>query len=254
MGMLHEVLAVEATKKQAAEHLLAETAGKFGKEHFFSGHVKTLAMLNDSPENHALEAAAREERALPTTVYDTLEYAFSLWVEAEDVTFQKNMTNTTAFADIVMGDITVATKVPVDELMGLEVRLDKIRGVLKLMPTIDAAKNWDKDTSRGDHVFVTRDAQKTSKTEKTATPVILYEATKEHPAQVKEVNKDVVVGTFEKRDWSGAVTAVQKSDVLKRIDDMISAVKAARMRANKTEVIQGTIGSKIVALIMEPLK
>lgn len=254
MGMLHEVLAVEKTKSETAAHLLAETAGKFGKEHFFSGHVKALKMLVDSPENLALEAAARDERALPTTVFDTLDYALGLWAEAEDVIFQKNLTNTMAFADIELNGKVVAQHVPVDELMGLEVRLDKIRGVMRLMPTIDAAKNWDKDASRGDHVFVTRDMQSTSKTEKQAQAVVLYEATKEHPAQVKEVSRDVVVGTFEKRDWSGAVTAIQKSDALKRLDDMIAAVKAARMRANKTEVIPGTIGKLIVDMILEPLK
>lgn len=252
--MLHEVLAVEKTKSEAANHLIAETAAKFGKEHFFSGHVKTLKMLQDSPENGALELAAREERALPTTVYDTLDYVFKLWAEAEDVIFAKNMTNTTAFADILLDGKAVVGKVPVDELMGLEVRLDKIRGVLKLMPTIDAAKNWDKDPSYGENVLVARDAQVTSKTEKITTPVVLAQATKEHPAQVKEASKDVVIGTFQKRDWSGAVTAVQKSDCLKRVDDLIAAVKAARMRANKAEVIHGNIGAIITGLILETLK
>jgi hypothetical protein len=254
MGMLHEVLAVEKTKSDAANHLLTETGAKFGKEHFFSGHVKTLKMIADTPENEAMSKAAREERALPTTVYDTLEYMFALWAEAEDVIFQKNVTNTKALADVELNGLIIATDIPVDELLGLEVRLDKIRGVLKLMPTIDAARSWDKALDRGQNVWVTRDAQTTSKTEKTMIPVVLAEATKEHPAQVKESTKDIVVGTFEKRDWSGAVTAVQKANCLKRIDDLIAAVKAARMRANKTEVIPGSIGLTISNLILETLK
>lgn len=254
-AMLHEILAVEKTRSASAKALLEETSMKFGKEHFFQGWEKSLSMLNESPENGATEQAARESRALPTTVYDTLDYALSIWAEAEDIIFQKNLTNTTAKADIVLTDgYVLARNVPVDELLGLEVRLVEIRNMLLRMPTINAAVEWVKDENLGKHVFKTKNPALTSKTEKRMFPVVLHEATKEHPAQVKESSKDEVVGTFKRIDWSGAATAIQKSDSIKRIDDLISAVKSARMRANSVEVLPGAIGKVLIDYLLEPLK
>ncbi|OHB85689.1 MAG: hypothetical protein A2Z38_04120 [Planctomycetes bacterium RBG_19FT_COMBO_48_8] len=188
-------------------------------------------------------------------MHDTLHYALKIWAEAEDVIFQKNCTNAVAMANIILTDGTVvAEDIPVDELMGLEVRLSRIKSVLTVMPTIDAAVNWEPDPAMGRHVFKAVEPQCTAKTSKTLYAVVLYEATKEHPAQVKEAAKDEVIGTFVKQDWTTAVTAQQKADTLKRVDDLIAAVKAARMRANKTEVVQRKIGSDIMQLILDPLK
>lgn len=254
MAMLHEILAVEKTRIEAANALIEDTKNKFGKDHYFYGHEKVLEMLTESPENAAMELAARESRELPTTVFDTLDYAVAeIWVAAEDVIFQKNLTNTKALADIVIDGRTIAVDIPVDELMGLENRLDKLRSVLMLMPTLEASMKWVPAPDRGAHVWECENEQTASKTEKYMVPVVLYDATKEHPAQVKEVGKDEVVGTFKRKLWSGAATTRQKADVLKRMDDLISAVKAARMRANKTEVIEAKIGEVIARLILEPL-
>lgn len=250
MAMLHEILAVEKTKTEAANALLKDTENKFGKDHYFYGHVRTLKMLTDSPEAEAMELAAKESRELPTTVYDTLEYALGIWSEAEDVIYQKNVSNTKALADIELDGAVVAAGVPVDELMGLENRLDKLRSVLMLIPTLEASMKWSPAPERGAHVWVNENVQTASKTEKRMVPVVLYDATDKHPAQVKEVGKDEVVGTFERVLWSGAATTRQKADVLKRMDDLISAVKAARMRANKTEVAQGKIGNIIAQQIL----
>ena len=254
MSMLHEILAVEKTKVEGVERLLLETSEKFGKAHFFHGYQKTLKMLADSPENDAIERAAREVKAIPTTVYATLEYMLDIWAEAEDVLFQKNCTNAVAKADIILDDKTVVAKdVPVDELMGLEVRLGKIKGVFTRMPTIDAAIEWKPDATIGKHVLKAVEPEQASKSTKTMYAVVLYEATKDHPAQVKEATKDEITGIFTKHNWTTAVTAQQKADTLKRVDDLLVAVKAARMRANKTEVVIRTIGKDIVKMLLAPL-
>lgn len=255
MRILHEILAVEKVKNEAADTLLRETGDKFGKPHFFQGFKKSLNMLKESPENTAIENAGAENRALPTTVYDTLEYMLGIWAEAEDIQFMKNVANTKALADITLASgLEVAKGVPVDELLGLEARLGKIKGLFLRMPTIDAAVEWVQDQDAGKHVFRTKHPTVTTKGEKKIYPVILHPATDKHPAQVREASKDETVGTFTKIEWSGAVTAVQKSEAIKRVDDMINAVKAARMRANKMEVEERRIGAKLVELLLEPLK
>ena len=68
MPALHELLAVEKTRTSQAVKLLKETLAKFQKaSQYFQGYEKSLKMIVDSAENTAIESAARESAALPTT-------------------------------------------------------------------------------------------------------------------------------------------------------------------------------------------
>lgn len=254
MTKLHELLAVEKTRSNAATKLLDETAHKFAKEHFFSGHLKTLTMLVDSPENQAIEAAARDEKTLPTTVPETLEYALKFWADAEDVIFAKNKTNQLANADLFFRGNTLVSNVPVDELLGLEVRLEKLRQVITAMPSLDASKEWAKSSSGRNGEYVSTTDEVTSKTEKVTTPVVMYEATEKHPAQIQIVNTDRVVGTFTKIIFSGAATSKQKADAIAVVDDLLVEVKQARQRANSVEASNEKIGTTITNLILSAFK
>ena len=252
MAMLHELLAVEKTKTAQALRLLQETAAKFQKEQYFKGHIKTLQMIQESPQNEAIQDAARENSELPTTVHETLEYALSTWAVAEDVLFQINASNRNAVSDIVLNGNIIATNVPVDELMGLESRLTELRKVFSIMPTLNASVKWEEDVASGRKgAWAAVNPEITVKTEKKMTPVILAEATDKHPAQVDRVSTDITVGTFTINKFSGAATSAQKAAALSTIDDLIAAVKQARMRANQVDVSKERIGNKIVDLLME---
>lgn len=252
MSKLHELLAVEQTRSKAAELLLNETQAKFGKAHFFTGELKTLKMLNESPENTAIEAAAREEKPLPTTVVETLEYALEAWAKAEDVRFQINATNQAAKADLLFRGEVVAKDIPVDELMGLEARLTGMRNVFAAMPTLDASKKWQSLDNGKAGAWQTENIEQTSKTEKKFEPLVLAPATDKHPAQVKEAYRDAVVGTFSRLSQSGAATSKQKADVLTVVDELIAESRQARMRANSTDAVKDKIGEKIVNLLLKP--
>lgn len=254
MGKLHELLAVEKTKTTAATKLLSETLNKFGKFEYFQGAVKSLKMLEESEQNKALEAAAAESRTLPTTVHETLEYALKYWADAEDVIYQKNLTNQKATADVVVDGKVIATNVPVDELLGLENRLEILRKVADAMPTLPAAVTCKDDSGNTGRKgsWVSESIEVTTKTEKIMVPVILYEATKEHPAQVKEVAQDKVVGKYTKTNFFGAASSAQKAETISRIDDLLGAVKQARMRANSVEADKSVIGASLVSYILEP--
>jgi len=253
MGKLHELLAVEKTRIAAANKMLADTSHKFGKFDFFQGHTKTLKMIEDNPQNAAIEQSAYEVRQLPTTVYETLEYALKYWADAEDVIYQKSRSNQAASATINFRGTIVAEKVPVDELLGLETRLEALRRLMEAMPTLNAGVKWELDVQSGRKgSWIIADPEHTTKTEKVTTPVVLYEATDKHPAQVKEVSVDKTIGTFTLIKQCGAATSAQKAEVLSIIDDLISEVKQARMRANSIEASTETIGAKIVKLLMQP--
>jgi hypothetical protein len=249
MAKLHELLAVEKNVTSVANKLAEETSNKFSKDQYFSGYIKTLKMLSDSPENSAIEEASRDERSLPTTVEETLEYLLGYWANAEDVIYAKNKTNQHANADLLFRGTTLVFNVPVDELLGLEVRLDNLRKLVDRIPTLDASKEWKPTNSRkGEYVSVNEEV--TSKTEKQMTAVVLYEATDRHPAQIERVTADKVVGTFKRKLFSGAATSKQKADALAILDELLVEAKQARQRANSVDASTDKIGSTITKLIL----
>lgn len=255
MAKLHEVLAAEKTATNTRDTLAKETENKFGKgDQYFTGFVKTLTMLGDDTANVSIEAAARQDKALPTTVLATMEYYLAQWAKTEDVLYQKNVTNTTALADLEFRGNVIATSVPVDELMGLETRLADLRKLLTQIPTLDASREWEQDTSAAQKgTWRAVNPQITTKTEKVMTPVVLAAATDKHPAQIEKMTTDKVIGTFTLNVTSGATTAIQKANTLAVIDDLIIEVKKARTRANSVDVQTGKIGGIITGLLLDAL-
>lgn len=255
MAKLHELLAAEKTPNSAWSTLYADTLKKFGNPaHFFEGHSKTLKMLEESAANEAVEAQARDEKPVVTTVYDTLQYALGVYAKAEDLQAQKNKTNQAAKATVMFRGAPLLEDMPVDELLGLESRLGTLRQLMVAVPTLDATKHWERDEALVEGVYKTKYPEETTKTEKTLVPITLKEATDKHPAQVQTVNKDSVIGKFTTVRYSGAATAQQKAEAIKLIDELMVEIKQARMRANETEVVDCKVANTITSLILEVFK
>lgn len=251
MSKLHELLAAEKTPTGAWNALREDTTKKFKNPgHFFDGHSKTLKMIADSPENSAIEAQAREEKPVTTTVLATLDYALDIFGKAEDLQAQKNATNRIATGDVVFRGQTILSGLPIDELLGLEARLMKVREVFEAAPTLDATKHWKPAPDLGRGIWEMKYPEESTKTEKRTTPVIMAPATEQHPAQVAAVNTEAVVGKYTMLRRSGAATALQKAEAMKTVDDLLVAVKQSRMRANETEVLNTSVASVIVPILL----
>lgn len=252
---LHEILAVEQHLDKATNKLLTETIHKFNKPEYFQGHEKTLKMHEESDANTAIQDSEKEIKLLPTTVHETLDYLFSVWNNSENVKFQKSLTNQVATADLMYNGNVLVTSVPVDELLGLEKRLETIRNMLNEMPTLSASIAWEKDSMSGRlGSWKATHAEYTTKTENTTTPVVLYEATEHHPAQVKEVPVNKVVGKKQMIKFSGAATSAQKAEVISIVDNLINEVKQARMRANTQLINNRKIAETLTDVIMSPFR
>lgn len=246
MGKLHELLAVEDTVVAASEKLIAETNEKFNKHtEFFTGAVRVLKRLKDSPEDKAIENAQRKSKELPTDVPDTLTYIFPYIEKTLDLKLSKHLTNQVAVADIELDGTVIAAGVPVDFLLDLEKAIPRWRTMYAAMPTLDPSRAWVEERKG---VWKSKEPQTASQTEKIMYPVVMSEATDKHPAQVKEATKDIVVGTFEQTDFSGAATSQQKADILALCDKLLAAVKQARMRANSVEQVTGAAAKQITSL------
>ena len=232
MGKLHELLAVLGDSTATANAVLEETVTTFMKRpDHFKGQVRAVTYLDESREGENLS----EEKAMVTTVSDKLDYTFTMLGKHFDGMLQLEEANTRAKADLIVDGTTLMKDVPATFLLGMENRLKKLQSVLLQVPTLEQAMVWHKDEAAGTNAWRS-DPQKTTRTEKQNKHRVLYEATKEHPAQIQTWTEDVVVATIETTHTSGMMTSAEKSAVLGRLDKLIAAVKKARQRANTVEV------------------
>jgi hypothetical protein len=232
---LHIHLGLESGFKGAFYKMQAETVSVFKDHDQVKGLVKEY-----TPKDEGGEPLAREEKKCVTCVRERLNWTRESAIALLDYELTKDTANQEATADLVVDGEVLATSVPVTTLLSLEKRLQEIRGVYNIIPTLDMSKDWQ--LIEGGEGYYKHGPVKQYRTAKKTTPVVLYAATKEHPAQVKEVVEDVTIGTFETTHISGASTASIKARLMERIDKLIMAVDSARRYANESEVKDRSIG------------
>lgn len=239
---LHEIIAVEGDLEATAKKVLDEAVNTFTKKpDHFQEHHRVLAMFDDARSNENVE----EHKALVTTVADKLSYVRSHVVRYFDTFAKKEATNQVASADLVVDGVTLMEAVPATTLLGLESRLKLVRQMYEAIPTIQPGTIWNDDPERGPGIYVSAEPEVRMRTEKQIQHKVLYEATKEHPAQLEKWMADVPVGRITLRHWSGMLSPSEKSNLLGRIDTLIRAVKKARQRANTAEVVSVRIGKAL---------
>lgn len=245
MSKLHELLAVEGDLEGTYRKIIEETTATFAKkaDHFF-GFTRSLEWFTEGMPEHPIE-----HKAMDTTVADKLRYQEKHIIRYLDAVLQKEATNQTAVADLVVEGKTVAEKVPATFLLGLESKLKHIRSSYQAVPTLPPGIEWALDDQKGENVFKRVYPEEQYKTKTEIVPQILYEATKEHPAQVEKISETKNVGLFSRHVWSGTLTPAAKSYILGRIDILIRATKKARQRANSTEVLKRQIGKALFDFI-----
>lgn len=246
MAKLHELLAVEADKNNIATKLLDESKATLSKKpDHFRGFTKTLTYF--APERAAENG--EDTKLVVSTVDENLGYTFVHVSDYFDVILQKELTNQTANADLVVNGIVVAKSLPATFLLGMETRLKGLRAVFEVIPTLPPAINWQADANAGDGHY-RGPVTMVPKTEKQVKFVTLAPATEKHPAQVKDWTEDVPVAKIETVEFSGMWTVEQKADALDRLDVLLQSVKKARQRANMAEVVGGKIGDALVNFII----
>lgn len=245
MAKLHELLAVEGDLEGIYKKILDETAQTFTKkgDRFF-GAIRTMEWFEEG--NPSVPA---EHQTLTTTVNAKLDYQQNAVVRYFDALLQKERTNQDATADIIVDGVTIASGLPATFLLGLESRLKRVREIYDKIPTLPPNIKWEKDPTKGDSIYSRTHPEEQLKTEKIFKVQVLYDATKEHPAQVEKIPETKNVGIYKKEVWTGLLSPADKSALLGKIDRLIQAVKKARQRANTTEVVKITIGKELFTYI-----
>jgi len=248
MPQLHEILAVEKSTRGTAVSVTGDSIKTLGKDNLFQGRIKKTTMLDDAQSfQNTIEV-----QKLESTVDETLDYLIPYLSNAWDVVLQKDLTNQKAIADIVLEDGTViAEGIPATFLLSLETRLTELReNVYKRLPTLLPGITWVPDEgNEKDNVFITPSPVVTFKVEKELDFQIVVPPTPQHRAEIKEVQKTVTTGKHELTQTSGMLPPVDKATRISRIDELLTAVKKARTRANETEIIRRKIGEKLFKFI-----
>jgi hypothetical protein len=210
-----------------------------------TGSTKLFEPLNDDiPE---VQRAPDEYQEVALTVPDALDLAAKYAIPALDVVATKDTTNQSAVADIAY-DGSLIEDVPISHLLFLENYLQEWRTFVAVLPVLDPSRKWTMvDGQRGLH---RSEPEKTHRTLPDTVPVTLYDATDKHPAQVQLVQKSVHVGTFTKTILSGAITQDRKRKLLDNVDGLLSAVKDAISRANRTDAEEVTEGNMIFGILL----
>jgi hypothetical protein len=214
----------------------------FQKPDLFNGVSRVYTPRDDEGEK-----LPPETKRVPYTVDQLLLELRNGMVPFFDICAQRDVANTLAKADVVVGTATILKDVPVPHLLFLEKQLLDLGTALKSIPVLDAAEVWNYDENSGVWVSAPYDTLRAKKVPKNH---VLAEATDKHPAQVHMYHEDVTVGTWRTVKTSGAVPATRLRTVIDRVTLLQEAVKTAREKANATPLTQVAAGAKIFDFLL----
>lgn len=233
MTQLHEILAVEKALGKVSEKMTQESLQTFKKENLFKGFIKSLTMFADDEQRLNEHTSLK----LETTVDENLDYLIPNIAKYWNTVLAKDLANQLAVADIVLENgKTIAKDVPATFLLGLETKLGALRQVFISLPTLAPGIDWRENTLERAGIWKNENADISFKTITLQEFVEASPATKEHPAQVVGVKNVKNVGTYSMLSESGMVSPLDKATRLERFDEIFSAVKKARSRANNAPV------------------
>lgn len=251
MPKIHELLAVQENLKGQATKVMGDLKATFtNKPHLFEEARTTF-----EPSTEGGKTETIEHKTIQTTVPKEIEWASKHLAKAIDIGYQVDVANGKTAADVITeSGETLLKDIPATALLQLEHRLVDIKELVQSIKTLDPAKGFEPDPSRGDHIYKAREVRKT-KTQKEDKVITLAPPTDKHPAQAVLKTYDLPVGHLLEQEWSGLITPAQKSDLLDQVEIVIRAVKSARGKANNLEIETKDlkIGNTLLEYIFKPL-
>lgn len=239
---LMQLLATEKALKNKAENLFTAVHRDVQKADLTQGFAKNYQARKEGDE-----VFSPEKKLVVVRVEDQIKDLVRVLGELFDVTAQKDATNTKARADVVLPDGTVLLKdVPATHLLFLEKKLTDLITFARKLPVLDPSEVWRKDASQG--LWVT-EPTKTVKTRKVVSHEVVVPPTKEHPAQVREISRDEIIGDWTTVKFSSALPYDRVQEIIARAETLARAVKYAREEANTAEVVPLQSGAKVLGYI-----
>ena len=243
MPKLNQIVAIEKGVKSRVYGEITEMHKLSQKPDLFSGFSKQYRKKDEDGEDYP-----PEQKRVQILADEQLSNAARLLTELFDVTATKDWANCRAVADVEVDGKTLITGAPVPFLLFLEKQISDLHTLVDKMPTLDEADDWVKHDGAG---FFKTAPITTHRTKKVQRPIVLYDATKEHPAQTQLITEDVVVGYWDTVKHSGALPGPRKKELLARIEKLSQAVKFAREKANAIDAEMVSVGKPIFDYLLQ---
>jgi len=169
---------------------------------------------------------------------------------------RKAATNQLAKADLVVDGVTIAEQVPATLLLDLEKEFRELLHTFRAIPTLQSDVAWEDDPAAAKNVVRTKHPEERIRQERQKDFRIISEATKEHKAQIAEVEKTIDAGMWTTQFWSGMISSAEKSRMIENIELLLVATKKARTRANNQEVVDFKLGQSVKEFVLnhEPVQ
>lgn len=241
MPKLNQIVAVVAGKKTRIEKEIGDLNKLVQKSDLFHGLSRQYQPIADGGEQLPPEAKYPQLR-----IADLLQQARNAWTDTMDAIATQETGNTGATANIIVDGVTILHDVPVTVLLYLEKQLNDLNTFIGNLPTLDPAERWTLNQQTGEY---TTEPIQTSRTKKVQKPIVMYDATKEHPAQTQLITEDVTAGHWTTTKSASVISAAEKRSMLDRVHKLQEAVKIAREDANSIDVPQITIGAPVLRFI-----
>lgn len=240
---LSAIIALEKGTKERVYQEISTLYHAIQKPELFNGFNKTYRPKEENGETYPPES-----KRIQMGAGDALDSLRKLRTEAFDLTATKDVGNCSARADVVIDGTVVLANLPATFLLYLEKQLDEIHKFVSELPTLDQAEDWHADPNSG---MYRTEPTETYRTKKEQRAIVLYDATKEHPAQTQLITEDQVVGYWTTVKHSAAAPAPRKKELLDRVQKLRDAVKVARETANGVEVERQPVGEKIFDFLLK---
>ena len=235
---LNQILAIEKGTKSRVH-------GEVTKMHHLLQKPALLQGFNKAYQNQdeGGDVYPPERQKVQVVAAEMLKRAGRLLAELFDITATKDIANTEAKADLVVDGEVLLEQVPATFLLFLEKQLGDLHTFVAKIPILDPAEEWHHDEAAG--LYKTEPTQ-TTRTKKVQRPIVLYQATKEHPAQTQLITEDVIVGHWRTVKHSGALPAGRKAELQERIERVLQAAKFARETANAQAAPRREVGERLL--------
>lgn len=243
MAKLHELLALEQAYHSESEKRAREVGQNMSPARTL-GMRRTYAALEEGgqaypPETDLVTTVAQKE------IRDFVGAEFRRWLDAS---VQKEITNQSTKSDVTIGKKHMWAEMPATALLNLEGKLTYLKGLYESLPTLDPDVRWNWDAQ---NEYWVSEPEEVVRTKKVQRPIVMYDATPEHPAQTQLISEDIPVGKWTTVRYSGAVPVSLKREWLRRIDTLLRAVKSARQRANDIDAEESRYGTALAEFIHE---
>jgi hypothetical protein len=176
---LCQFIAIESSVKARVTADLTEAHKDLQKGDLFNGHSRRYEPRNEDPNSPLGEKLPEEHKKVVARAEAIVKLTLERLTEQYDLAATRDYGNCLAKADVEVEGKVLLKDVPVAHLLFLEKRLDDLLTFVRKLPTLDPTETWEFNPSQD--LYATAPVQ-TARSKKIARALVLYEATKEHPA------------------------------------------------------------------------